>query len=378
MRDTARTTTTTTAAVAVTRRVLLVGAFAALLALVQCAGCARRTAHAAPATTTQADFDYSLIGRECSLEPCGSHAYDPEACKFRGCCWSDTYEVCMSYKPEEKCAIPAKGRSMCGWAGITPAECVGVEKCCWSPLPPDNYGPWCYYDKNTTPPEPVKLPHPNCDVGRFKTPCYGGWDAMTIYDCMSVGCCWNENATDYGYKKDIKEPKCFQPLMTCDIDFKRRYDCGYPGVDRVACLKADCCFDPLFVPPSTSEHKLIEEVPWCYYREPVIVYPKGWNASTAADLFGLNKEHFKKYYPDAKKPHKARRSGDGIEDEDEGGSGGGGGGGGDAPPAPETLGAPTEVPAEEPIDEPTDVPLVGPTDPSDIGTSSGAAPSSSS
>jgi hypothetical protein len=282
---------------------------------------------AAPSTLAESSLERwsslnsTYIGTTCSIYLCGDAGNDQQKCFDYQCCWQTQANwgfdysgngICVSYEPTAICNISAANRVAIGFPQISPAECL-QQGGCWNPLPPTEVGPWCYAPVGYSPPPQQQLPTVDCDVGDYKVPCYSGWNNMGQLDCEAQGCCWEQNP-NLSYMDSIpssqsmqKQKKvsffgnqygfCYQPLMTCNVTYRQRQNCGYPGINEQQCLERNCCFDPLVIPPVLQQKYQTQDIPWCYYMQPVINYPPGWNASAVFGPFNFNKNYYKKYYP---------------------------------------------------------------------------------
>lgn len=91
-----------------------------------------------------------------------------------------------------------------------------------------------------------------CEVdSKKKVDC--GKVGTTQTECENKGCCWKEDNTP-------GIPWCFHPINTdssCSIiEDKDKVDCGYNGITLDKCEKQGCCWQPSDV----------KGVPWCYFK----------------------------------------------------------------------------------------------------------------
>jgi hypothetical protein len=301
-------------------------AAAAVLALL-CMVAAMGGVNAAPSMLVDSNLERwsslnsTYIGTTCSIYLCGDAGNDQQKCFDYQCCWQTQVNwgfnyngdgVCVSYEPTSICNISAADRVAIGYPQITPAECL-QQGGCWNPLPPTEVGPWCYAPVGYSPPPQQQLPNVSCNVGDYKVPCYSGWNNMNQLDCEAQGCCWEQNP-NLTYEDSIpssqslqKQQKvnffgnsygfCYQPLMTCNVTYRERQNCGFPGISEQQCLERNCCFDPILLPPYLQQKYQTQDIPWCYYKNPVVNFPSGWNATAVFGPFNYNKSYYKKYYP---------------------------------------------------------------------------------
>ncbi|KAF6003057.1 hypothetical protein F1559_003412 [Cyanidiococcus yangmingshanensis] len=278
------------------------------------------SARAAPSTISESSLqrwsslNSTYIGSTCSIYLCGDAGNDQQKCYEYQCCWQTQANwgfdytgdgICVSYEPTAICNISAADRKAIGFPQISAAECL-QQGGCWNPLPPTEVGPWCYAPVGYTPQPQQQLPQVDCNVGDYKVPCYSGWNNMGQLDCEAQGCCWEQNPS-LTYLDSIpssqsiqKQQKvsffgnqygfCYQPVMTCNVTYRQRQNCGYPGINEQQCVERNCCFDPLVIPPYLQQKYQTQDIPWCYYMIPSITYPAGWNCQRCLRPLQLQQE----------------------------------------------------------------------------------------
>lgn len=216
---------------------------------------------------------------ECIGEPCWDFK-DEHACEANNCCWNSPAAKCLQKSPSKSCDVSKGDRHPCGWRGMTRAECEYYD-CCFYPLGPHEYGPWCFYKEHAPKPVDVHKPAPICDGLKIKSPCHGlkEGDEVTEEECTYMGCCYE---ADYYHKdpykkkggagkvyRQGKKPKggfCYAPLGHCKVSYSDRKDCGYPDIDPKTCHSKNCCWHPVYSYGEGTYDKT-SQIPWCYYKQ---------------------------------------------------------------------------------------------------------------
>ncbi|XP_044297673.1 putative gastrointestinal growth factor xP4 [Varanus komodoensis] len=87
----------------------------------------------------------------------------------------------------------------------------------------------------------------HCDIDpKKRTNC--GPPGITPQQCRDAACCFDSKVPGV--------PWCFKPLKeVCPTEVKQRVNCGYPGIPAHECNAKGCCFEAR--PPG---------VPWCFYH----------------------------------------------------------------------------------------------------------------
>ncbi len=100
-----------------------------------------------------------------------------------------------------------------------------------------------------------------------------GYYGIHQKECEKKGCCWKEDS-------DSSIPWCFYGQddtptiqttdgLSCEVDRKKRTECGYYGINKEKCEKRGCCW-------KVDEHNSV--VPWCFkgvkIEEPILEEPK--------------------------------------------------------------------------------------------------------